>query len=503
MAPSSSLLLWAPIRGGRIWARRGSRCIHNNVRPHLFSSSFCRDPTGRQQNNNFPSSDVCQVTKRGIQNSSLSPSLRQGVLQKHTLCGGIGNPTVTYFSSQSDAQSLVAAATVPQGGAHAIHSTMPTAWGVVQHRCFAVGSSPGTEEDSLGEELTAMRDGMELPPTGVAGDSSAFPTSEGKPSTRFPTPAGALVCLKPGYSAGQALAVLRIKHHTRPNNYIRLTEFHDLCLAARPYIAKDAGVIRTALCEFRRINEFILNREGAEVAMEGMLRAMRPWKDPTGEEKVNAALFVAEVFLDEKSSLYYASSISNIDKLLAILLEAVSEAGIVRKDPPEEDVEEEADESTKKKKKRGSKYTEMELGDKVFHITTDVIALLIRRGSHPNLQMKKRAARKYKKLIKVIDGPKATTMHTASEILIKIDGPDAAQEYIIQPCVTNKWPKFFPDEKTLQMIESSRKEEATLAATSPPLDNDAVSPVDTETDSTDVDDTKEKELSQEKAEVTP
>lgn len=243
-----------------------------------------------------------------------------------------------------------------------------------------------------------------------------------------------------------------LQHHTAnvEGAEILQSDFVQLCESSRPGKKKDAKVISTALKEFKRINGFILEMVGACAAVEGMLRSMTPtWKIQDGKPRLQAALFVAEQILDEKTGLYYAVETEMVDKVLGELhtgLLEMKENGMkLRLDNIGEEAKEEqtADE----------KYVRDAL-----RVTEEVVKLLLERKCRPEWKMKRRARRKYLKLLQISSGPKRNTMKLATQISILIGGSAIAQEKIITP-YDEAWKTKDVGDVVLKLIEEASAHE--------------------------------------------
>ena len=259
---------------------------------------------------------------------------------------------------------------------------------------------------------------------------------------------------------GHALNALQ-KHAARGSgNLIRQSDFIKLCNYARPGHLSDAKIIATALREFKCNNRFVLQLEGSEAAVNGMLRAMKPtWKVQDGRPDVRAALFILEQILDgENSGLYYTIERDQVDNIFELLHEGLLEMqqnGFkvrieekVEGDEEEPSSEDEIAESSEEEK----------LAQDALRLTEGVFKLLIKRRSRPEWDMKKRAKRNYLKRLQVGGGPSQHTLYLATHISILVSGSAAAEEKIVQPFdEAKKTAKV--DEATLALLERTKAEE--------------------------------------------
>jgi len=208
-----------------------------------------------------------------------------------------------------------------------------------------------------------------------------------------------LTTLPPDYETGQAWSLLQTKG--KGGNFIRLAEFHALASSAKKGTPKDAMIIRTALRDLKRCNSFIVDEECCRVALEGVQRALTPFHEEglvTGRTKVNSGTWIAKLFLDEKTGLYYATQTKYVEEyILGWILEGVIEVGA---------------------------ELEVEKAKEVSTVVSDIIHSLLRRVSNPSKEMKKRAAREYNKHLKVSHGPFPPTVHMGVKICLELRKSD-------------------------------------------------------------------------------
>lgn len=254
---------------------------------------------------------------------------------------------------------------------------------------------------------------------------------------------------------GHAIFVLQ-KHAAGGIAMIRQSDFVLLCESSRPGKKTDAKVIATALKEFNTVNRFVLQRVGASAAVDGMLRSGIPtWKVQDGKPRVQAAIFVAQQILDEKSGMYFALETTKVDTVLKELHKGILEM-------EENGIKLEA-------KNRGDKPSDDDkLLREALRVTGEVVQLLVKRKSRPENALKKRAKRKYLKRLQIGGGPYNSTLRLATQISILIGGSAVAQKNIVAPYDKAWWTKrVVPD--VLQMIEEAsamelEKKEAAEAA---------------------------------------
>jgi len=261
-------------------------------------------------------------------------------------------------------------------------------------------------------------------------------------------------------TTGHALNALQ-KHAAKGSgNLIRQSDFIKLCNYARPGHLSDAKIIATALREFKCNNRFVLQLEGSEAAVNGMLLAMKPtWKVQDGRPDVKAALFILEQILDgENSGLYYTIERDQVDNLFDLLhnglLEMQQNGFKVR---IEEKVEEGEGEANSENDVAESSEEE-KLSKDALRLTEGVFKLLIKRRSRPEWDMKKRAKRKYLKRLQVGGGPSQHTLYLATQISTLVSGSAVAQEKIVEPFGEAKKTARV-DEATLELLETARAEE--------------------------------------------
>ena len=271
-----------------------------------------------------------------------------------------------------------------------------------------------------------------------------------------------LQSLPDGYTPGLALSVLQTS--SAGGKFIRLTDFRDLALAARAGHHKDAGVILTALKDFKRCNSFSVDTRGTRVAMQGMVRALTPLENkdygsPSAMDMVNANLFVLDAFMDTKTGLYYAAKTEYVEIHMKQLLDAVKEAKLklpagFNEEAKDSQAEEEVSDETQGDDD-DSESTALAIC--VLHTTRDAMAALIKRGIHPERQMTKRKARKYLKQLRIDDGPAPSTVHVGVEICLEL-GASAklTRNMLLSPY---RRARYKTDEETVLLADNKEKAE--------------------------------------------
>ena len=218
---------------------------------------------------------------------------------------------------------------------------------------------------------------------------------------------------------GQALFVLQKKGA----DYGRLgrSEVKSLFESARGGKPTDAHVIRTALKEFKRNCEFILDNRQAHPAIEGMIRAMTPLRAPEeypmpdsvsmnmsveqwlekrrviqARREYEAAIFAAEAIVDEKTGLRTSTYTVKVNQVLSMLLNAIN---IVKdKDP----------------------MIEIDRIYAAMNASEGLVRMLRSRAQHPEKRMNKKAARRFLKSVKTTEGPDEETKRLISTLRIDL-----------------------------------------------------------------------------------
>lgn len=309
------------------------------------------------------------------------------------------------------------------------------------------------------------------------GENSAVKTtaSEGNGTKKKKAPS-ILKSLPENYTTGAALNALR--RNSAGGQFIRLTDFRDLALSARRGYKRDATSILTALKDFKRNNAFILDVPGATAAMEGMLRARIPadseeYGSPTALDRVAASLYVLDAFIDENTGLYYASSTELVESNMTLLLEAVRDVVDLRLpagygEDTKEDGEKngEGGEAESEEVDEGGTSEDASsaaLAERVLHVTRDTVTALIKRGRDPSKHMKKRAARKYRKHLRVDEGPTPSTAHVGVEICLALGASaKVTREMVLSTYQSKpKYENWFPpaDDATLEIVLNAEKTE--------------------------------------------
>lgn len=276
----------------------------------------------------------------------------------------------------------------------------------------------------------------------------------------------------PPTSPGHALSALqrfaatkRAPKGKRPPPFgpIRQSDFVALCESSKPGSFKDGKVVATALREFKRNSRFVLDTDGAESAVRGMLRSMTR-NHPDGSGRAAGAIFVLDQVLDESTGLYFAIETRLVDEVLDVLHSALLEmqaSGIdVRVGPAPEEGEEGGDAPSEEPADRHALIVRDAL-----RTTLGVNDMLVRRKSRPERELKKRAKRKYLSHLQIGSGPYRTTLRLATKITLLVSDAKTARERIVEPFNLAWWTKFV-DEEVLEMVSEAegREEEERRAA---------------------------------------
>jgi len=262
-----------------------------------------------------------------------------------------------------------------------------------------------------------------------------------------------------GFTPGQALLILRRKG--KGGRFIRKSELRMLCYAARRGEEKDAQVILTALNDFRRVSNMIIDEETAKAAMEGILRAKTLSDDGDGWDKIQAASFVAKAFCDrgETNGLFYAATPVDLENIvLKNLLEGVHL--IKNEDGDDEKIEE------------------------IKTTTQNLVKMMVYRASRPEKRMRRRSRAKYLRQLKVSDGPRPETIHLATQICLNIGKPDDAKKGFIFHY--RKWNRGKVLDQTKQLLRDA--EEALAMESSQEQEESEDSSLSYQEDDHDVDD---------------
>ena len=157
---------------------------------------------------------------------------------------------------------------------------------------------------------------------------------------------------------------------------------------------------------------------------------MPNYKVVYGKLKVEAAVFVLEQMVDERTGLHLTMEVDLVDEVLKELWERLFEmkerGARMRLDNLEKSDEQEWGDNEEEEES-----AEQKLLKNIMRVTQDVINYLVQRRSLTWRDMKKRAKRKYLKELKVNDGPYVSTLALVTQISIMIGGPEAVQEKIL------------------------------------------------------------------------
>ncbi len=218
-----------------------------------------------------------------------------------------------------------------------------------------------------------------------------------------------LTSLPPSYTPGQAWSALQI--HLAGKQKIRLEDFMDLCRSARSSTPKDAKVIRTAMLDLKRCNDFRMSVDCAQLALEGMIRSLT--KQGNGDEEetdasflIQAGVFAGEAFVNPSTGLYVVAEARVVhDAILTTLLSGVESLESVDDDDDDDDDDEEG-------------VTPLA---SAANVAKGVIDTLLLRASNPTKDMKKRKKRKYLKYLRDSSGPTPDMIDVAVKICLKHD----------------------------------------------------------------------------------
>jgi len=201
---------------------------------------------------------------------------------------------------------------------------------------------------------------------------------------------------------------------------VRLDDFISLCNASRPMKPKDAKVIRTALLDLKRCNDFYISVDGAHAAIDGMMRSLSSDSglDSTLPEfKVKAGIYVARVFGLEDAGLYVAVDTKVLNEnLFKVLLSGVENYTV----SVDADVDTDTDVDVEEGDGESSEKSESLLAQAAA-VAKNTVDVLLTRASNPTKDMKKRKKREYLKYLKCSSGPTPETIDLAVKICLKHD----------------------------------------------------------------------------------
>jgi hypothetical protein len=256
----------------------------------------------------------------------------------------------------------------------------------IQYSNFSTNTKP--EEAQQESEVQATID-IDIEPAETKSQSQQSPSI--------------LTSLPPSYTPGQAWSALQI--HLAGKQKIRLEDFMDLCRSARSSTPKDAKVIRTAMLDLKRCNDFRMSVDCAQLALEGMIRSLT--KQGGGDEEetdasflIQAGVFAGEAFVNPSTGLYVAAEAKVVhDAILATLLSGVESLESVDDDDDDEEG-----------------VTPLA---SAANVAKGVIDTLLLRASNPTKDMKKRKKRKYLKYLRDSSGPTPDMIDVAVKICLK------------------------------------------------------------------------------------
>lgn len=366
------------------------------------------------------------------------------------------------FSTGRSASAIRALGLIPQQAKPTSRPRCAVASVPVAFRSSSAHSSILNDATVLSRNFSSLNTSADTSPSSSeTGDGKAAQNLAHFATTQLPPSALEQANLAE-VTPGLAIFVLQ-KHASKSmGGEIRQTDFIKLCESARRCNRKDGKIIATALNEFKRYNNFIIETIGARAAVEGMLRAMRPQrKVQNGKPRLMAATFVGDQILDEKSGLYFAVETALVNKVLQEVHESLAEmkkngkqvsiakADEGSKEEPSADIDEESKEEPSAEEK---------LLSDALRVTEGMVKLLIKRRARPERDMKKRAKRNYLKTLQVGSGPNMETLKLASQISILMGGSAAARENIIAP-YEDAWFSKPIDGTALQVIEKAEAKE--------------------------------------------
>lgn len=230
--------------------------------------------------------------------------------------------------------------------------------------------------------------------------------------------------LPPEYTPGHVMAVLN--QVGKGGAEISEENFRLLLECARPYEEKDAGVIMTAMVNYKRISRFLLTKELASDCIAQIIAS----------DVRQGGLHVLENFTPA-SGLYYAAPTDALHKALAHVLEELDDYN---------------NES------------------RVWLALIAFINNLVQRRQRPYRTYKKRAARRYIKQIQTHEGPNAETVALCVELGLAVTDEDATSVYqaIVEPCLEARVANI--DEEMLESLKRKMVFETTT--TDDTLDGD-------------------------------
>jgi len=246
------------------------------------------------------------------------------------------------------------------------------------------------------------------------------------------------------FTSGQAWHILST--NAAGGKQVRHQDVGLLCSVSKPNSRKDAKVIRTALCDLKRCNRFVLSIETAEVAMEGMFRSLGPpppsspastttTTTTTDDDDDNvevretklqmtpleAGIWLGETFVNRDTGLYICVDTSLLEKMvLKPLVTSLSSdeppAAVTTSsnDDDDDDTNSDVDDNEAEIEKE-----EASLQTKAANVTKEIIQTLVYRSSGPTQTMKKRAKRKYLRYRQVSQGPTPQTVHLAVQVCLE------------------------------------------------------------------------------------
>lgn len=203
--------------------------------------------------------------------------------------------------------------------------------------------------------------------------------------------------LPENFTPGHVLSVLN--QSGKGGAEILHSDFRFLLECARPDEKKDAGVILTAMRNYKRINNFLLDLPLAKDCIDQIMLS-----DPE-----YGALLVIENFT-KQSGLYFSAPLYSIHTVMEKLLQVVENE------------------------------SQLDLKNRSQEALPGFVQELIMRKNRPYRKMKKRARRKYLQQIKIHQGPNGKTVELLMELGLVVSNNDVewVNDELIQPCLDNR-----------------------------------------------------------------
>jgi len=227
-----------------------------------------------------------------------------------------------------------------------------------------------------------------------------------------------LTSLPVNFSAGQALSLLQIYY--KNGKLIRFQDLTDLCKACRSGMYKDARVVRTVLMDIKRCNQFIIQKDHADLAMRSMLKSLLKQNNEVSDQ-IRVGLWIGKEFCNESTGLYVSAPTAVVED---VVLDTLWNSGLNSLDPISKNETKEMTDNSSIDDNEDHNVDFL----KVTTITKNVIDVLLTRASNPTKDMKKRAKRKYLKYLKCCEGPTPKSIDLAVKICTSFDTKDGIQK---------------------------------------------------------------------------